>query len=180
MNQPPLEVADRSGGRYPVGPRRGRAGQTFIEIAIAISVILLILFGALQLALIFNAALAISEYSYVAARYAAVHGTGSSCSTSYASTIKSNVPPPPTICSSGFSGCSGGSGLSISSISCTTSGGSSDGTINSGDQLTLQISYNLSSGGKLFLPTTFLGYSLPWIGSMKSNPITSSSSVMVE
>ncbi len=161
--------------------RRARGGQAMVETAIAISVVLLILFGALQLALIFNAALAISEYSYVAARYAAVHGSGSTCSASgYGSTIQSNVPPPPTICSSGFDGCGSGSGLTISSISCTTSGGSSDGTINSGDQLTVQISYNLGDGNKIFLPTTFLGFSLPWISSMKSNPITSSSSVMVE
>ncbi|GEM_PF-6600785 len=151
-----------------------------VETAIAIAVVLLILFGGLQLALIFNAALAVSEYSYVAARYAAVHGTGSNCDTSYNSTIEANVPTPPTICTSGFDGCSGGSGLSISNIACTTSTGSSDSTINSGDQLTVTISYNLYKGNKLFLPTDFLGYSLPFISTFKTTPISNSTSVMVE
>jgi Flp pilus assembly protein TadG len=160
--------------------RPASAGQAMVETAIAISVVLLILFGGLQLALIFNAALAVSEYSYVSARYAAVHGTGSKCDTSYASTIEANVPTPPTICTSGFDGCSGGAGLSISAISCTTSSGSSDSTITEGDQLTVTISYNLSTGNKLFLPSTFLGYSLPFISTFSTTPISNSTSVMVE
>jgi Flp pilus assembly protein TadG len=153
-----------------------------VETTIAISVVLLILFGGLQLALIFNAALAVSEYSYVAARYAAVHGNGASCDSSYFATIQANVPTPPTICSSGYDGCSGGSGLTIASICCTANGGTScgDSNISTGDQVTVTIHYNLSTGNKLFLPTNFLGYSMPFIGTFVSTPISNSTSVMVE
>jgi len=154
-----------------------------VETTFAAAVVLLILFGGLQLALIFNAALSISEFSYVAARYAAAHGVGLACnatngSGTIASNIQSSVPTPPTICTTGFDGCSGGSGLSISSITCTNSSGT-DGTITSGDKVTVQISYNLLRGGKIFLPN-FLGYSLPFIGTFKTMPITNSTSVMVE
>jgi TadE-like protein len=157
--------------------RRTRAGQAMVETVIVISVILLILFGAIQLALIFNAALAVSEYSYTTARYAAVHGTGSTCSAAgYGATLKSSVSPPPTICSSGFSGCSGSATpLSIASVSCTTSAGSSDGTINQGDQITVQISYNLTTGNKIFFPSNFLGFRMGFPTSLSN-----SSSVMAE
>jgi hypothetical protein len=156
---------------------RTQVGQAMVETAIVISVILLILFGAIQLALIYNVALAVSDYSYTTARYAAVHGGGSACSAGgYGGTLKATVSPPPTICSSGFSGCSGSaSPLSISGLTCTTTNGANDGTINQGDQVTVQITYNLVTGGKVFFPNNFLGFNVSFPTSL-----TNSSSVMAE
>src|SRR5271170_1256694 len=57
-----------------------QCGQGVMEFALLAGVLLLLVFGGLQMVLIFNAALSVSQYSYAAVRYAAVHGTGSSAS----------------------------------------------------------------------------------------------------
>ncbi len=139
-----------------------------VEFALLATALLVIVMGGLQLALILNAALAVSQYSYTAARYAAVHGTGSSAS-GYGSTIESNVSPSPTICTSGFSGCSSGTGLGVPTVTSSDS----SGNIVSGAQVTVTVTYNLSSGGKLIIPKSLLGFTLP-------TTITNSSSVMAE
>jgi Flp pilus assembly protein TadG len=150
-----------------LGPKQRGAG--LVEFALLSVALLLLVLGGLQLALILNAALAVSEYSYAGARYAAVHGGGLTAS-SYGSTIKANVGPSPTICTSGFSGCpTTGSGLSVPSVTSSDA----SGKIVSGAQVSVTVTYDLSSGGKLVLPTSFLGFTLP-------TSITNSTSVMAE
>jgi Flp pilus assembly protein TadG len=75
---------------------RRESGQAMVEMAVSAGALLLLLFGGLQMAVILNAVLAVSQYSYAGARYAAVHGTGQTAS-SYGSTLQSNVTAPPTI-----------------------------------------------------------------------------------
>ena len=135
-----------------------QCGQGVMEFALLAGVLLLLVFGGLQMALIFNAALSVSQYSYAAVRYAAVHGTGSSAS-SYGNillpTLPSSCPatcsgplsPSPTICDSGLS------------RPVVTSADSS-GNIVSGSEVTVTITYNLSTCGKIFLPAKFFGFSL--------------------
>ncbi len=73
-----------------------------VELGLYASAFLLVLLGGLQLALILNAAMAVSQYSYVAARYAAVHEAGNSAATAK-SDIQTNVTAPPTINDGGLS-----------------------------------------------------------------------------
>ena len=122
------------------------------------------------MALIANAALAVSQYSYAAARYTAVHGAGNSAS-SYGSTLKSNVGPPPTICTSGFAGCGSGAGLSSPSVTCTS--GCTGGNLASGAQFSVTVTYNLSTGGKIDLPNPFFGFTFP-------TTLSSSTAMMAE
>ena len=62
-----------------------------LEFALLAGVLLLLVFGGLQMALIFNAALSVSQYSYAAVRYAAVHGGGSPAS-SYGNVLLPTLP----------------------------------------------------------------------------------------
>ena len=71
----------------------GVRGQSYVEFALIASALILLVLGGVQLAMILNAALAVSQYSYAGARYAAIHGTGQSAS-GYGATIKSSVAPP--------------------------------------------------------------------------------------
>lgn len=140
-------------------PRRRifwQAGQGIIEFALFASALILLVLGGVQLAIILNAALSVSEYSYAAARYAAVHGTNQVAS-SYGSTIKSNVAPPQTICTSGFANCSGGTGLSVPTVSSADP----SGKIISGSQVSVSVTYNMSTGGKIALPNPFFGVTIP-------------------
>lgn len=146
----------------------GQSGQGIVEFALFASVLILLVLGGIQLAMILNAALAVSEYSYASARYAAVHGGGQTAS-SYGSTIKSNVAPPQTICTSGFSSCTGGNGLSTPTVTSADP----SGKITSGAQVTVSVTYNLSTGGKIALPNPFFGVTFP-------TSITNQTSLMAE
>ena len=135
--------------KYPhQGVRWEKRGQATVEWVLISTSVLLLIFGGLQLALILNAALAVSQYSYAGARYAAVHGDGATAST-YGSTITSNVTASPTI---------SGSSLTTT-VSCVS--GCTGGTIATGAQLQVTVSYNLSTGGKLLFGSPFLGFTLP-------------------
>ena len=127
---------------------RSELGQATVEWILISTSVLLLIFGGLQLAVILNAALAVSEYSYAGARYAAVHGSGSAAS-SYGSTISSSVNPSPTIAGSSLS----------TTVSCIS--GCTGGNIASGAQLQVTVTYNLSTGGKLLFGSSFLGFTLP-------------------
>jgi len=149
------------------GPRavERQRGQGLVELAVSASAFLLLLLGGIQLAVILNAALAVSQYSYSAARYASIHGTScapSGCTaSSYGSTIASNVTPAATI---------QGAGLSTPTVSCT---GCTGGNITSGAQLTVTVTYDLSTGHKIGLPNPFFGYTFP-------TSISSTTSMMAE
>jgi len=123
------------------------AGQALVEFVVSATVLLLLLFGAIQLAMIGDAALAVSQYAYAGVRYASIKaGTCSTqpCSTSsLGSTIQTSVYPSPFI---------NDSGLATPTVS--------PGTVSTGQQITVTVSYNLSTGRKLFL-SSFFGISLP-------------------
>lgn len=152
---------------------RTQCGQGIVEFTLLAGVLLLLLFGGLQMALIFNTALSVNQYSYAAVRYAAVHGSGAAAST-YGNTLLPTVPgscsaactgpisPSPTICDSGLS-------------RPVVSSADSSGNIVAGSEVTVTVTYNLSTCGKIFLPVSFLGFSLPWPTSL-----TNSSSEMAE
>jgi len=162
-------VVLREGAPRAVRRLRAQGGQSVLEFVLMGTALLLLVFGGLQMALILNAAVAVSEYSYVAARYAAIHGGGQPYS-SYGSTIKTAVAPPVTICTSGFSGCASGTGLAPLTVTCT---GCTGGNIVSGAQIAVRVTYNLSTSNKIFLPTSFFGFALP-------TSIMNTSSVMAE
>jgi hypothetical protein len=134
-------------------------GQALVEFTLSATVLLLLLFGAIQLAIIGGAALSVTQYAYAGVRYASINGATCSnppCSTSsLGSTIKSSVSPSPFI---------NDSGLSTPSVS--------PGTVSSGQQITVTVTYNLSTGQKLFLPSMF-GISLP-------TTLSSSESMLVQ
>ena len=94
---------------------RARSGQGLLEFTLLASALLLLVFGGLQMALIFNTALSLSQYSYAAVRYAAVHGSGAPASgygktllptlpASCSATCTAPVSPSPTICDTGLNG----------------------------------------------------------------------------
>jgi Flp pilus assembly protein TadG len=152
----------------PRGRHRGVRGQGYVEFALIASALILLTLGGVQLALIYNAALAVSQYSYAAARYASIHGTGQPAS-GYGSTLKSSVAPPPTICSSGFSGCASGAGLGTPTVTSSDA----SGNIVSGAELTVTVTYNLSTGGKIALRNPFFGVTFP-------TSLSNSTSMMAE
>ena len=60
-------------------PRRrgpGVRGQSYVEFALVASALILLVLGGVQLAMILNANLSVSQYSYAAARYASICGNG--------------------------------------------------------------------------------------------------------
>lgn len=122
-----------------------------IEFALLASVLLFLAIGAIQLALIFNAALSVSQLSYAGARYASVNA--GMTSTNVASYMKSNLASP-TINES--------SGANITVTLLNSSGSTISSVPASGNQFSVQVTYNLtaSPNPKVFLPATFLGYSL--------------------
>ncbi len=134
-----------------------------IEFALLASVLLFLAIGAIQLALIFNAALSVSQLSYAGARYASVNAGMTSANV--ASYMTSHLASP-TINES--------SGANIT-ITLLNSGGSTISSVpTSGNQFAVQVSYDLTAN-KIFLPATFLGYSLHLPSS-----VSNTTSVMAE
>lgn len=131
-----------------------------VEFAVSATVLLLLLFGAVQMAIIGGAALAVSQYTYASVRYASVYA-GNNCSSWPCSTsrfgdaIKSNVSRSPFI---------DDSGLSTPTVS--------PGSVSTGQQITVTITYDLSPSKKLFLSSMF-GITLP-------TTLTNSESMLVQ
>jgi Flp pilus assembly protein TadG len=123
-------------------PRNGERAQNLVEFALSLTVFSMLLFGTMQLAVIGNAALALSQLSYAGARYAAVNP--SLTQGAIASYMKSNAAP--TIRENN------GANLTITVSPNTT-------PRPFGTAVTISVSYNLSS--KLFLPNPFMGISFP-------------------
>ena len=139
---------------------KAQRGQGMVELVVCASAFLLLLLGGIQLAVVLNAALAVSQYAYAGARYASVHGSGQAFS-SYGSTIAGNVPASATI---------QGAGLGTPTVTCT---GCTGGNIVSGAQLTVSVTYNLTTGHKIGVPNPFFGYTFP-------TSITNTTSMMAE
>lgn len=154
----PHDSSAPKGGGPLVGAQCRERGQGAVEFVVSAAAILLLLLGGVQLAVILNAALAVNQYTYSAARYASIHCGGSSPATCK-STISGNVAPSASICTSGFTGCGGGAGLTLETPTC--SGACTGGNITSGDQITVIVQYNVSTGHKLGVPNPFFGYTFP-------------------
>ncbi len=155
-----IGVRPRSSDGIAQQRRKGR-GQAAVEFALVLTVAMIVLFVAIQFALIGQIALALGQMNYQAARYAAIHpGCGATaCAASpdpdanatpvqpYAFSIAS-----PTIkYANGTSACPCGS---VKSFTVTRPNGSAFGT-----QVVVSVTYDVTS--QLFLPQNFLGLSFP-------------------
>jgi Flp pilus assembly protein TadG len=149
---------------YPSAHRRLCAavgGQAAVEFALTATVLLLLLFGVIQLAIVGDALLAVNQYAYSAVRYASY--TAGSCSTQPCSTsslgsqIKTTVPMSPFI---------NDSGLAAPTVS--------PGSVSRGDQISVTITYNLVTGQKLFLQSLFGTTLFP------TTSVTSTESMLVQ
>jgi len=117
-------------------------GQTLLETAIVLPILLLMLFVAIQLAIIGNVALAVTQLSYTGSRYASVNPTfGQDKVVGYMMQAGS-----PTITDNA------GKNLTITMTPCASPS-------SYGSQVTVNVQYNLNA--KLFLPNPFLGVSFP-------------------
>jgi Flp pilus assembly protein TadG len=117
-------------------------GQTLIEFALSLTVFIVLLFGIIQLAIIGNSALAVSQLAYAGVRYAAINPSKSSdLIISYMKSIA-----PVTIAENNCADLS----ISLSpSVAPRTFG----------TTVSVSITYSLSN--KLLLPSPFLGISFP-------------------
>ena len=117
-------------------------GQTLLETAIVLPILLLMLFVAIQLAIIGNVALAVTQLSYTGSRYASVNPTFAKDKVvGYMMQAGS-----PTITDNS------GKNLTITMTPCGS-------PVSYGSQVTVNVEYNLNA--KLFLPNPFLGVSFP-------------------
>jgi Flp pilus assembly protein TadG len=147
--------------------RRKRRGQAAVEFALVLSVAMIVLFVAVQFALIGQIALALGQMNYQAARYAAIHpGCGATaCAASpdpdanatpiqpYAFSIAS-----PTIkYANGTSACPCGSVKTFTVTQSSGTPGVNDRAF--GTSVVVSVTYNVTS--QLFLPANFLGLSFP-------------------
>jgi Flp pilus assembly protein TadG len=132
-------------------------GQSMVEFALGATLTLVVMFIGVQFAIIGQAALALNQGASALARYAAVNpgtvstGTGSGLPTAAQNLLS------PTIFTSG------GSDLSVTVTSLTSSGTVETGTpIQGQDQVVVTLSYNAAN--KVALPTsTLLGISFPTV-----------------
>jgi len=138
----------------PVGPAKRQSGQSLVEFALSVTALLVLMLASLQLALIGNAALAVSQLAYAGARYAAINPSYNSAAVS---TYMLSIAPSTINENSGAD-----LTISVSPASVPRSFGS---------QLTVSVTYNLTS--KLFLPTSFMGISFPTTLSNISNTMLS-------
>jgi Flp pilus assembly protein TadG len=117
-------------------------GQTLLETAIVLPILLLMLFVAIQLAIIGNVALSVTQLSYTGSRYASVNPTfGTDEVVAYMKQAGS-----PTITDHE------GKNLTITMTPCTSPS-------SYGSQVTVNVEYKLNA--KIFLPNPFLGVSFP-------------------
>jgi Flp pilus assembly protein TadG len=135
-------------------------GQAAVEFALVLSVGLIILVVAIQMALVGETALALGQVNYQGARYAAIH----QCATaSDVAAYMTSVASPTLV----GSNCGGNmvvtltdvNGSNSSSGSCASPG--CDGTPRTfGSQVTVSVVYTIPSS-QMFLPNPFLGISFP-------------------
>ena len=131
-----------AGKQGQLGVGAHKRGQALLEMAIVLPVLLLILFVAIQLAIIGNVALAVTQLSYTGSRYASVNPTfAKDRVVDYMMQAGS-----PTITDHD------GTNLTITMTPCASPS-------SYGSQVTVNVEYNLNA--KLFLPNPFLGVSFP-------------------
>lgn len=132
-------------------------GQAAVEFALVLIVAMIVLFVAIQMAVIGQAALALGQMNYQGARYAAINTTAT-C-TNVADYMKSVGSP--TVTRAGVQCSTPGSGVYVA-MTCPASGGTcpTTGTGRSfGDPVQVSLTFDATS--LLFLSPHFLGISLP-------------------
>ena len=162
-----LGVRAHSSGAIAGQRRKGR-GQAAVEFALVLTVAMIVLFVAVQFALIGQIALALGQMNYQAARYAAIHPgcNATACNPSpdpdasatavqsYAWTIES-----PTIKGSGTSACTVSNPCGSVTGFTVTPAATAGSPRAFGTAVTVQVTYDVTS--QLFLPRNFLGLSFP-------------------
>ncbi len=130
-------------------------GQAAVEFALVMIVAMIVLFVAIQMAVIGQAALALGQMNYQGARYAAVNNTAQCADVAtYMGGVGS-----PTITKNGLScaaGCPGASGVNVQ-MTCSAAGGCA--SRNFGDPVQISLCFNAT--GLLFLSGNFLGVVFP-------------------
>ena len=160
-----LGVRSRSNGDIAQQRRKGR-GQAAVEFALVLTVAMIVLFVAVQFALIGQIALALGQMNYQAARYAAIHpGCGKGSTTCPNSSTCNQTAGDPDVNSTAVY-C-----YALSVASPTILSGSiktftvfpDPGTVGPdrtfGTSVTVTVVYNVQS--QLFLPNPFLGLTFP-------------------
>ncbi len=158
-------------------------GQAAVEFALVLSVAMIVLFVAIQLALIGEAALALGQMNYQGARFAAVEtcATGSEVA-SYMYYIGSPTVTTPSSCGAAltikisdsttnysattFTGATSACGASTQpsyTTGCAVSAARTFGT-----QVTVNVSFNVTQGHILFLGQSFLGVSFQSLQTLSS------------
>jgi Flp pilus assembly protein TadG len=117
-------------------------GQSIVEFALSMTAFVSLMVGAIQLALIGNAALAVSQLAYAGARYAAVNPTYTA---DQISTYMKGIAPSTINENSG------------ENLNITVEPSTTPRTF--GAQVKVSINYSLTN--KLFLPHSFLGVTFP-------------------
>jgi Flp pilus assembly protein TadG len=157
-------------------------GQAAVEFALVLSVAMIVLFVAIQLALIGEAALSLGQMNYQGARFAAVEtcATGSDVA-SYMYYIGSPTVTTPSSCGSAltikiadstngntlttYTGATSACGAS-SQPSYTPSGCTTPRTF--GTQVTVNVTFNVTKGNILFLGQSFFGVSFKSLQTLSS------------
>lgn len=137
-------------------PRRKGRGQAAVEFALVLTVAMIVLFVAVQFALIGQIALALGQMNYQAARYAAIHPGCNETSCNPSPDPDVNATPIQTYAENVAS-------LTIKPSSITNFQVTPPATAGSprafGTSVTVIVAYDVTS--QLFLPQNFLGLSFP-------------------
>ena len=161
-----LGVRARSIGDIAQQRRRGR-GQAAVEFALVLTVAMIVLFVAVQFALIGQIALALGQMNYQAARYAAIHPGCGATQCAPSPDLDANATPiqpyalnlaSPTIkYTNPTATCPCGSVKSFTVTQPSGTPGVNDRAF--GTQVAVSVTYDVTS--QLFLPKNFLGLSFP-------------------
>ena len=161
-----LGVRSRSSGGIAQQRRKGR-GQAAVEFALVLTVAMIVLFVAVQFALIGQIALALGQMNYQAARYAAIHpGCGATACAASPDPDANATPIQPSALrlasptikyTNEASKCPCGSVKSFTIIQASGTPGVNDRAF--GTSVQVSVTYDVTS--QLFLPKNFLGLSFP-------------------
>jgi Flp pilus assembly protein TadG len=151
----------RLGSKLRLRASGNRGGQAAVEFALVLTVAMIVLFVAIQFALIGQAALALGQMNYQGARFAAVNVCAQpSDVASYMCSVGS-----PTITKNSGSNLTitvNGSSGTVSSCSAPSVSSSCSNPRSLGSSVTVNVTFNMAgAGGILFLQSPFLGVSFP-------------------
>ena len=142
--------------------RRCRPGQAAVEFALVLTVAMIVLFVAIQFALIGQAALALGQMNYQGARYAAVNTCAQDQDiANYMCAVGS-----PTLTKNSGANLkvfvNNGSATTVSSCSAPSVSSSCSTPRSMGASVTVKVTFDMSgAGGILFVQSPFMGISFP-------------------